>query len=110
MKKKLIRHPRFYKKIIENTSDQILVEYIDNEFDENFNRRVKIEKFINDNTIIIDEFINKLNSEEFNKLNRFIKTQVIVMKHHEKNKNYDTLKVVKGSIELLNEFRGLYGF
>ena len=62
MKKKLIRHPRFYKKIIESTSDEILVEYIDNEFDENFNRRVKIEKFINDNTIIIDEFINKLNS------------------------------------------------
>ena len=110
MKKKLIRHPRFYKKIIENTSDQILVEYIDNEFDENFNRRVKIEKFINDNTIIIDEFINKLNSEEFNKLNRFIKTQFKVMKHHEKKKKYDSSKVVKGSIELLNEFRDLYGF
>ena len=55
MKKKMIRHPRFYKKIIESTSDEILVEYIDNEFDENFNRRVKIEKFINDNTIIIDD-------------------------------------------------------
>ena len=110
MKKKLIRHPRFYKKIIESTSDEILVEYIDNEFDENFNRRVKIEKFINDNTIIIDEFINKLNIEEFNKLNRFIKTQVKVMKHHEKKKKYDSSKVVKGSIELLNEFRNLYGF
>ena len=31
------------------------------------------------------------------------------MKHHEKKK-YDSSKVVKGSIELLNEFRNLYGF
>ena len=110
MKKKLVSHPRFYKKIIKNTSNQILVEYIDNEFDENFNRKVKIEKFINDNTIIIDEFINKLNSEEFNKLNRFIKIQAKVMKYHEKKKNHDSSKVVQGSIDLLNEFRELYGF
>ena len=41
MKKKNIKHPKFYNKIIETRQKYIILEYIDNEFDKNFNRNIK---------------------------------------------------------------------
>ena len=109
MKKKTTRHPRYYKKIVDVKNDYILIEYIDNEFDDNQNRVSKRKKINTDKTLTdISEFLNKLNTEELQRLNRFIAIQNKAMGYHIKKKNYDSCKIIKNSIALMNEFKQLY--
>ena len=106
MKKKNIKHPKFYNKIIGTEKNYVVVEYIDNEFDENLNRKIKRKKFEIDKSLItLSEFLNKLNTVELEKLNRFIKVQNKAMSYHKKNNNNDSYKTVKESIQLMNDFK-----
>ena len=106
MKKKNIKHPKFYNKIIGTEKNYVVVEYIDNEFDENFNRKIKRKKFEIDKSLItFSEFINKLNEEELEKLNRFIEVQNKAMNYHKKKNNIDSHKTIKESIKLMNNFK-----
>ena len=107
MKKKNIKHPKFYNKIIETEKNYVVAEYIDNEFDENLNRKIKRKKFEIDKSLItFSEFINKLNEEELEKLNRFIRVQNKAMNYHKKKNNIDSHKTIKESIKLMNDFKG----
>ena len=54
--------------------------------------------------------INKLNSLELNKLNRYIIVQEKILNHHKKNQNFDAYSVVSGSIELMLKFKEQYNF
>ena len=106
MKKKNIKHPKFYNKIIETREKYIILEYIDNEFDENLNRKIKRKKFEIDKSLItLSEFLNKLNTVELEKLNRFIKVQNKAMSYHRKHNNNDSYKTIKESIQLMNDFK-----
>ena len=107
MKKKNIKHPKFYSKIIETRTKYIIVEYIDNEFDKNLNRKIKRKRFeIDKSLIILSEFLNKLNQVELEKLDRFIEVQNKAMNYHKKKNNIDSHKTIKGSIKLMNDFKG----
>ena len=106
MKSKNIRHPIYYKKVIDVNNHSIVIEYIDNEFDEDCSRKIKIKRFDFDKSFMnISEFLNKLNTDELEKLNRFIEIQNKVMKHHLENKNYDSYKTVKYSLSLVVDFK-----
>ena len=110
MKKKQFQHPCIYLRILDKNDFMILVEYKNNEFDELGNRSIKVcelklpESFIN----LSDDFsqiLNKLNEKELIKINNYLKTQYKVLKYHEKNNNYDSTRVVKESIELIESFK-----
>ena len=98
MKKKAHSHPCIFLKIVKKDGSMITVDYIDNEFDEFFNRKVKqckiklSENFDN----LYDDFnqiINKLNERELIKTNNYLKTQDKILKYHKKNNNLDSFRV-----------------
>tara|TARA_B110000014_G_C19995542_1_gene515782 strand:- start:62 stop:400 length:339 start_codon:yes stop_codon:yes gene_type:complete len=106
MKSKSVKHPIYYKRVIDVDDNSIIIEYVDNEFDENCNRKVKIKIFSFDKSFMnISDFLNKLNDCELDKLNRFIEIQNKVMKHHLKNKKYDSYNTVKYSLDLMLVFK-----
>ena len=107
MKKKQFQHPCIYLKILDKKNSIILVEYKRNEFDEFGNRVIKVcELELSDNLPNdFNEILNKLNEGELVKINNYLKTQYKVLKYHEKNNNYDSVRVVKESIELIETFK-----
>tara|TARA_B110000438_G_scaffold295532_1_gene338672 strand:+ start:187 stop:525 length:339 start_codon:yes stop_codon:yes gene_type:complete len=109
MKSKKLLHPRLYLSIIERTSDNILVEYQDNEFYENGKRVIKKsnldlggnwENYSNN-----IEMLNKLNEQELNKVTSYIKTQYKILKFHQKNNNSDAIATVSDSIKVMESFK-----
>ena len=52
-----------------------------------------------------NEILNKLNEGELVKINNYLKTQYKVLEYHKKNNNYDSVRVVKESIELIESFK-----
>jgi len=103
-------HPRIYLKVLEKKDSIIRIEYKDNEFDANGKRIIKeiqinlddhLNKFSNDFT----EILNKLNSQEFDKITNYIKTQCKVLEYHIKNNNHDSIGTVQTSIKLMKNFK-----
>ena len=92
MRKKTHSHPCIFLKIIKKNNSEVTVEYIDNEFDEFFERKVKQRKIKlpEDFDNLYDDFnqiINKLNEQELIKTNNYLKTQNKVLRYHKKNNN-----------------------
>ena len=109
MKNKAIKHPKYYKKIVDINNNYVIVEYIDNEFNDNQKRVSKRKKIHIDKTLTnISEFLNKLNVKELEKLNRFITIQNKAMNYHIKKENHDSYKIIKDSIALMNNFKKKY--
>tara|TARA_B100000212_G_scaffold342317_1_gene328824 strand:- start:4822 stop:5175 length:354 start_codon:yes stop_codon:yes gene_type:complete len=110
MKKKVHSHPSIFLKIVKKDDSVITVEYIDNEFDEFFKRKVKQRKITLPENFdnLYDDFnqiINKLNEQELIKTNNYLKTQNKILKYHKKNNNLDSIRVVEDSIKLMESFR-----
>ena len=110
MKKKEILHPRMYLKILKKKDSSVTVKYKDNQFSANGERIVKIDKvdlnkfsdnFSND----FKEILDKLNSQELNKITNYIKTQYKVLQYHIKNNNHDSVATVKESIKVMENFK-----
>ena len=100
MKKKNPQHPRLYlSSKISSTSNKKIYKYLSNEFIEQ-NRVEKEEHCFDCNLSIFDK-----NRFEYNKLEKFIKIQKIVLKKHKKDRNYDAENIVKSSIILMENFR-----
>ena len=110
MKKKEFQHPSIYLKILNKNESTILVEYRNNEFDESGNRKIKICKLelplsfnsLSDN---FSQILNKLNGKELKKISNYLKIQYKVLEYHKNNNNYESIKVVKDSIELVEAFK-----
>ena len=103
-------HPCIFLKVVKKNNSFVTVEYVDNEFDEFFERKVKQrtiklpENFDN----LYDDFnqiINKLNRQELIKTNNYLKTQNKILRYHKKNNNIDSIRVVEESIKLVESFR-----
>ena len=110
MKKKEFQHPSIYLKILNKNKSIISVEYKNNEFDESGNRKIKICKlelplFFNKLSDNFSQILNKLNEQELQKINNYLTIQYKVLKYHKKNNNYESIEVVKGSIELVEAFK-----
>jgi len=110
MKKKAHSHPCIFLKIVKKDNSEIIVDYIDNEFDEFFKRKVKQRKITLPKNFdnLSDDFnqiINKLNVQELVKTNNYLKTQNKILKYHRKNNNLDSIRVVEESIKLMESFR-----
>jgi hypothetical protein len=110
MKSKRLDHPRLYLKIIDKNNNDIVVEYKDNIFNEKGLRKHKKCKInlSNYSNILFDDLNNildKLNKEEFKKINNYIKTQYKILNYHTKNKNHDSVKTVQNSIHLMESFK-----
>ena len=110
MKQKNIEHPKFYLKVLNYSDENIELQYIDNEFINQEKRKIKKEVINNVFSVDESEIINKLNSLELNKLNRYIIVQEKILNHHKKNQNFDAYSVVSGSIELMLKFKEQYNF
>ena len=109
MKSKNLNHPRLYVNIVEKTKEFLLLEFKDNQFDEKGNRiiksyNMKIKESYQNNLKDI-EILNKLNEQEFDKINNYIKTQKKVLEYHKKHNNYDSIHTVKDSIETMQTFK-----
>ena len=103
MKKVKPIHPKLYIKIINSDNPKII--YKQNRFDE-YGSRILEEEFLNEK-IKNNNFIKllyKKNKHQKENLEKFIKIQKKVLEKHEKARNYDVCKIVKSSIELLNDF------
>ena len=110
MKKKEFQHPCLYLKILNKNDSIISVEYKNNEFDESGNRKIKICKIdlplsFNNLSDNFSQILNKLNGKELKKINNYLTIQYKVLKYHEKNNNYESINVVKDSIELVEAFK-----
>ena len=110
MKKKEFQHPSIYLKILNKNKSTISVEYKNNEFDESGNRKIKICKlelplFFNKLSDNFSQILNKLNEQELQKINNYLTIQYKVLKYHENNNNYESVNVVKDSIELVKAFK-----
>ena len=110
MKKKEFQHPSIYLKILNKNKSTISVEYKNNEFDEFGNRKIKICKLelplsFNNLSDNFSQILNKLNEQELQKINNYLTIQYKVLKYHKKNNNYESIKVVKDSIELVEDFK-----
>ena len=118
MKKKQFQHPCIYLNILDKNNSVVLVEYKNNEFDEFGNRIIKVCKIelsesFNNLANDFSQILNKLNEGELIKINNYLKTQYKVLKYHKKNNNYDSVRVVNESIELVESFKKeliAYGF
>ena len=110
MKNKPLYHPRLYLEVIKKKNTNYLLKYKGNNFNNQGERVIKeceidlIEIF----DILPNDFnkiINKLNKQELKKIINYIKTQYKVLDYHIKKNNYDSIKVVKDSIMLMNSFK-----
>ncbi len=110
MKKKDFQHPCIYLKILDKNKSMVSLEYKSNEFDELGNRIIKICKLnlptsFNNLSDDFRQIINKLNKRELEKINNYLKIQYKVLEYHKKNNNYESIEVVKDSIELVKSFK-----
>ncbi|MAZ60729.1 MAG: hypothetical protein CMG50_00950 [Candidatus Marinimicrobia bacterium] len=99
MKKKTPLHPRLYVSEELIGSSKKILKYLSNDFIGS--KRVLKEKFFDIN----DDSIHCKNKIEYEKLNKFIKIQKIVLNKHKKSRNYDAEKVVSSSIMLMQDFK-----
>ena len=99
MKKKRILHPVLYVSEELIDSSRKILKYLTNDF--NQSQRVLKEKILN----VSDDSIFNKNKIEYEKLNKFIKIQKIVLNKHKKSRNYDAEKVVSSSIMLMQDFK-----
>ena len=104
MKKKKLSHPRLFTDIkIENSLATMF--FVENKFNQKGERLINNEIIEIDNEIdCIKSYIFKKNEKEYYNLIKYIKIQKKVLEKHEKARNYDVCKIVKSSIELLNDF------
>jgi len=110
MKKKQFEHPCIYLKILNKSNSIVFVEYKNNEFDEFGNRKIKrcklkLSESFDQLSDDFNQILNKLNKEELRKINSYLKTQYKVLKYHKKHNNYESIRVVKESIELIKSFK-----
>ncbi len=100
MKKKSPKHPRLYlsEKFVDSSNKKIF-KYLSNDFIDN--QRLEKEEVVDKN----DYSIFDKNCQEYDKLNKFIKIQKIVLKKHKKDRNYDAENIVKSSINLMENFK-----
>jgi len=106
MKKKNYRHPRYYTRIVNENNKFIELEYIDNAFLDNGERikkNIKINK--KDKILKILSLLNDLNKKEYNNLLRYIELQKKVLQYHKKNKQLDSVNIVKESILIMKDFK-----
>ena len=105
MKKKTFSHPRLYLNIFLKNGE-CLVNYLDNNLNSKGERI--IQTAILSNLIPRKEHLDYLkteNKKEFIKLDNFIKTQKKVLEKYKKARNYDRVKIIENSMEILNEFK-----
>ena len=105
MKKKIFHHPRLYLNIFLKDRE-IFINYIDNNFSSNGKRLIQV-SLLKD-TISKNEYMEYLiyeNRKQLQKLNNFLKTQKKVLEKYKKVRNYDKVKIIKNSMEILNEFK-----
>jgi len=105
MKKKKLYHPKLFTNI-EIKDNCITLFFVENTFNE-YGKRL-----VNDNTIQIDDKINCVqtyilnkNEIEYDSLIKYIKIQKKVLQKHQKARNYDSSRVVKYSILVMENFK-----
>ena len=107
MKTKNPMHPKFYIDIIKKNKDYVLVSYLSNKFNDDGDRVLQKEEVSND-LLQSDNIIEEMNKLELVALNKYLAIQRKVLEHHKKKKNFDSIKVVKDSIEVMEDFRRFY--
>ena len=87
-------------------NDECLINYLDNDFNSKGERITKTE--ILSNPIPRKDHLDYLrtnNQKELNKLDNFLKTQKKVLEKYKKAGNYDRVKIIENSMNMLNEFK-----
>ena len=107
MKTKNPMHPKFYIDIIRKNKDYVLVSYLSNKFNDDGDRVLQKEEVSSD-LLQSDNIIEEMNKIELVALNKYLAIQRKVLEHHKKQKNFDSIKVVKDSIEVMEDFRRFY--
>ena len=100
-------HPKYYIDIIKKNKDYVLVSYLSNKFNDDGDRVLQKEKISND-LLYSDNIIEEMNKLELVTLNKYLVMQKKVLEHHKKKKNFDSIKVVRDSIEVMESFRRFY--
>ena len=105
MKKKQTIHPKLYVDI-DYSSDKMNLSFVNNTFDGNGSRLINNEliSLVKDITCSRD-YLRYLNKIEYDKLIKYIEIQKKVLEKYQKSGNYDSSKIVKSSIILMEEFK-----
>ena len=101
MKKRGPIHPKLYLDILK---DNNYLLYKKNLFDDTGNRIVEKE-LLDINEITDKKILYKKNLEQFEILKKYLLIQKKVLDKHKKDRNYDSCKVVKSSIEVMVSFK-----
>lgn len=105
MKKRQTIHPRLYVNI-DYRGDNMNLSFINNTFDGNGSRLLNNELIgLVGNISSSRDYLCSLNELEYDKLIKYIKIQKKVLEKYQKSGNYDSSKIVKSSILLMEEFK-----
>ena len=97
MKKKPHEHPKLFLNFtIDNNIVYLLFKQ--NQFNDNMERTVLKEKINENINVHKEELLTNLNKYEYEKLKKYIKVQKRVLVKHQKNRNYDSVRVVNYSL------------
>ena len=107
MKKKNPMHPKYYVDVIREYKDCVLVSYLSNRFNDNGDRILQKEEVCND-FFHSDDIIEEMNRLELIAVNKYIAIQKKMLEHHKKKENVDSVKIVKNSIKMMENFRSFY--
>ena len=104
MKKKDIIHPKLYLDVVCNDG-YLHLNFISNKFDINGTRRIEKETIEDDSKINKKTHLIDLNISQFNFLKKYIEIQKRVLVKHEKDRNYDSIRVVNYSLNAMIGFK-----
>ena len=104
MKKKAIIHPKLYLDVVCNEGF-LHLNFISNKFNLNGTRMVEEEAAKDDMEINKKKYLKDINLLQFNFLKKYIEIQKRVLVKHEKDGNYDSIRVVNFSLSTMIEFK-----
>ena len=100
-------HPKYYVDVIRQYKDYVLVSYLSNRFNDNGDRVLQKEEVCN-RFFHSDNIIEEMNKLELIAVNKYLAIQKKVLEHYKKKENVDSIKIVKNSIEMMEDFRRFY--
>ena len=107
MKKKKNTHPKLYLDVICKQSD-VLLTFISNKFDNNGKRQIEKEVLKDEMKNNKKKYLINLNTVQLDFLKKYIEVQKRVLVKHQKDGNYDSVRVVNYSLSSMEEYKKIF--
>jgi len=107
MKKKKSTHPKLYFDVIYKEKN-VLLTFISNKFDVYGKRLLEEEVLENNININKNKYLVNINTVQFNLLKKYIEIQKRVLVKHQKDGNYDSVRIMNYSLKTMKQFQQVF--